>query len=83
MHAVDGNGLKSGVDVASTIKPISPGSTPAADMARLAASAAMVEVDSPSPATWRERMPVCEYIHSSEVSRALAMSSFVTTRSGR
>ena len=47
------------------------------------AFAAMADVQSSASATWREWMPVWEYIHSSDVSSVLARSSLVTTFGGR
>src|SRR3546814_6634343 len=65
------------------ISPISDASTPAASSALLAATAARVEVVSPSPAMRRLRMPVRSTIHSSDVSTINASSELVISRSGR
>ena len=56
-HAVAGSG-ESGEIVARTSSSTSSGATPAAARALRPAAAAMSDVFSPSPAMWRERMPV-------------------------
>ncbi len=62
---------------------MSSGFRPAASSARLPATAPSVEELSSGAAQWREWMPVCVKIHSSEEPMPGATSSFVTTRSGR
>ena len=65
------------------MSPISSGATLAVSMALRAAFTAIVDVQSSASAMWREWIPVCEWIHSSEVSSDRARSSFVTTFGGR
>ena len=72
----------SGVMVATMIRSISAAVTPAAAIARRAASSAMSEVVSAGPAIRRSRMPVRVVIHSSEVSTMRSRSALVITRSG-
>src|SRR6476661_2566790 len=65
----------SGVEVASTIRSIAWASSPACSSAARAALIARCEVNSPSAAIWRCRMPVRCTIHSSEVSIRAANSA--------
>ena len=67
----------SGVEVASTIRSIDCASIPALASAARAAWIARSEVNSPSAAMWRCRMPVRCTIHSSEVSIRAASSALV------
>ena len=75
--------VSSGVAVASTMRSRSHAFMPAWSSARCAALIARCEVNSPSAAMWRWRMPVRCWIHSSEVSIFLASSALVTILSGR
>jgi len=56
---------------------------PAASSAGRAAATARSEVNSPSAAMRRSRMPVRSTIHSSLVSSRAARSALVSTRAGR
>ena len=72
----------SGVMVATMIRSISAAVTPAAVIARRAASNAMSEVVSLAAAIRRSRIPVRLVIQSSEVSTIRSRSALVITRSG-
>ena len=81
-HAVLGN-TRSG-DVVPTINsPMSCGLTPAACIARCAATSAISPLVSSSRAIRRSLIPVRSRIHSSEVSSIFSRSALVTTFSGR
>src|SRR6478609_9285925 len=71
----------SGVEVATTIRSIACASMPAWSRAARAALIARCEVNSPSAAMWRCRIPVRCTIHSSEVSIRAASSALVRSRS--
>ena len=73
----------SGVAVASTIMSMSAGVSPALASAAFAASKPRSEVNSPSAATRRSRMPVRCRIHSSDVSTIFERSSLERIFSGR
>jgi hypothetical protein len=79
--AVQGKAM-SGVIVATMIRSMLFGSTPAISTARRAAGRQMSDSASSGAAIRRSRMPVRSRIHSSEVSTTLARSSFVNTWSG-
>jgi hypothetical protein len=81
-QAVDGK-MRSGVVVPTTMSSISRMSTPAASRAARAARSARSDVVWPSAATWRWRMPVREWIHSSVVSTSFSSSALVRIFSGR
>jgi hypothetical protein len=72
----------SGVMVATMMRSMSSGATPASAIARRAASRARSEVASAGPAMRRSRMPVRVVIHSSEVSTMRSRSALVITRAG-
>src|SRR6185369_3942607 len=82
MQAVEGKG-KSGVTVLSMIRSISSGRTPAMAKARRAASAAKVDVYSPSAAIRRSLIPVLVVIHSSLVSTNCSISALVRIFAGK
>jgi len=81
-QALDGKTM-SGVEVASTMRSMSPGRSPAAASAWRQAASARSLVASPSAATCRSRMPVRETIHSSVVSTIDSRSRLVSVFSGR
>ena len=75
--------VRSGVEVAQTMRSMSIGSMPARTSAWREAAMPRSEVSSPSSAMWRCSMPVRSRIHSSVVSTRRAMSAFVMMRLGR
>src|SRR5271166_1572136 len=81
MHAEDG-ALRSGVEVATMIKSISFGSSPAEAIASKPAQAARSDVYSSGSAMRRSRIPKVSTIHSGEVGKSPINSSFVTTLAG-
>ena len=81
MFAVVGKAM-SPVVVPTTMKSISPGSTPARSIACWAARSARSDVASSSATTWRSRMPVRCTIHSSDVATSFSRSALVSTRVG-
>ena len=82
MQAVAGKPTKSPVAVASRIRSSSSGFTPARSRADRAASTPRSEEACSAVAMWRLRIPVWDWIHSSEVSRVRDSSSLVTRFSG-
>src|SRR6185436_9332094 len=72
----------SGVTVAQMMRSTSFGGTPAASSDCRQASVANWDMNSPSPAIRRSRMPVRVVIHSSLVSTIFSRSRLVTTREG-
>ena len=82
MQETEGNPRKSPVAVAIMTRSMSSGAIPDFAMTLVQASTARSEVATDGSAIWRKAIPVCDRIHSSEVSRKAENSSLDILRLG-